>query len=115
MLSMILLAAASMQTQADMNQRAVNDWGRADAAMNAQYRITMTAMKRMDGDPAPGPGPGYAATMLASQRAWLAYRDADCLVEGYGMRGGSAEGAERTFCMARLTRARTAWLKAQTR
>ncbi|WP_174297644.1 lysozyme inhibitor LprI family protein [Sphingomonas bacterium] len=111
----MLLAGAPIQTQADLNQRALDAWGQADAAMNAQYRVTMAAMKRLDGDPSPDNRLGYAAAMLASQRAWLSFRDADCVVEGYGMRGGSAEPAERSFCMTRLTRARTSWLKAQTR
>ena len=112
---LILVALTGAQTQADMNRHALNDWNRADAAMNAQYRITMAALKRMDADPAPDNNPGYAATLLASQRAWITYRDATCVVEGYGFRGGSAEPAERNACEARLTRARTAWLEAQTR
>ena len=112
----VLLAGTMAQTQVDLNRQALDACGRADAAMNAQYRITMTAMKRIDaGGPASGGPPGYAATLLASQRAWIAYRDATCAVEGYGFRGGSAEPMERSACAARLTRERTTWLKAQTR
>ena len=112
----VLLAGAPVQTQADVNQQALADWARADAAMNAQYRATMAAMERIDGDgPAPDNNPGFAATLRASQRAWVTYRDTTCVVEGYGFRGGSAEPGERSLCEARLTRERTAWLKAQTR
>ena len=116
LLPALLAAAAPAQTQADMTAQASRAFARADAAMNAQYRTTMAAMKRIDADgPAPDNRPGFAATLLASQRAWLPYRDATCVVEGYGYRGGSAEPAERSACAARLTRDRTAWLKAQTR
>lgn len=101
---------------ADLNQRELDAWGRADAAMNAQYRVTLAAMKRIDADgPAPDHNPGYAQTLLASQRAWIVYRDTTCVVEGYGFRGGTAEPGERSACEARLTHARTVWLKAQTR
>ncbi len=113
MLLAMLLTGAPVQTQADVNQQAVTEWGRADAAMNAQYRDTLAAMKRSDAASASDGRPGHAAALLASQRAWLAYRDADCVVEGYGMRGGSAENAVHKFCRARQTRARTAWLKEQ--
>jgi len=66
-------------------------------------------MKRRDAD---GAGRfGYAAATLASQRAWLAFRDAQCAIEGGEYAGGSMQPMVRSGCLARLTRERTAQLK----
>ncbi|WP_242097854.1 lysozyme inhibitor LprI family protein [Sphingomonas sp. CROZ-RG-20F-R02-07] len=101
---------------ADLNACAGADWMRADAAMNAQYRATMAQMKASDAHPQPDAttGPTYAAALLASQRAWLAFRDAECVSEGYRNRGGSMEEMVILGCKADLTRARTGQLHALT-
>lgn len=85
------------------------DWNRADAAMNAEYRRVMAQMKDQDAHPQPDAttGPTYAATLLASQRAWLAFRDAECANEGYKFRGGTMQNLEAVSCKANLTKART--------
>ena len=49
--------------------------------------------------------------LLACQRAWLTYRDAQCLIEGYAARGGSMEPMLLSGCIARLTMARTQALR----
>ena len=50
------------------------------------------------------------AALLASQRAWLAFRDRECVVEGGELAGGSAQGMVIANCRARLTTERTAQL-----
>jgi uncharacterized protein YecT (DUF1311 family) len=109
MISLALALAAAGQSQLAMNQAAGADWKRADAAMNVQYRATMASMKAADAHPEPAAatGPTYAAALLASQRAWLAFRDAECFSEGYRYRGGSMAPMEVLGCKANLTRART--------
>lgn len=110
----VLLLASAPQAQADLNRRTGSAYQSADAALNVQYRATMAAMKAIDaGGPAPdaGPGPTYQAALLASQRSWLAYRDAQCLLAGYEFRGGSAQGMAHQQCMTDLTRRRTAELR----
>ena len=104
-------------SQAGLDERAGAGFAAADAAMNAQYRATLAAMGRMDGLDAPDArsGPGYQDALLAAQRAWLAFRDAECVAEGYQFRGGSAQGMAVAGCKATLTRARTAQLKALAR
>lgn len=99
---------ASAVTQ-DLNACAGADWQRADAAMNAQYRAVMAKMKAADADPQPDAttGPSYAAALLASQRAWLAFRDAECVSEGYRYRGGSMQEMAELGCKASVTKART--------
>jgi uncharacterized protein YecT (DUF1311 family) len=112
MLAMGALATpATAQTQADLTAQAGADWKRADTAMNAQYRATMAFMKTMDGHAGVANGPSYRQALLASQRAWLTFRDAQCVMQGYGYRGGSAEPMERLACRATLTRERTKQLK----
>ena len=109
----MLLAAMPAQTQADMTRQAGRDAAAADAAMNAQYRSTMASMKEADDQKAfdAGSGPSYRNALLAAQRAWLAYRDAECVLEGYEFRGGSAAPMAHAQCRAALTEARTRALK----
>ncbi len=106
----VLSTPAAAQTQAQMTAEAGAKWKAADAAMNTQWRRTHAAMKRRDG-PTPGGGFGYAAATLASQRAWLAFRDQQCTIEGAEFAGGSLQPFARLQCMARLTKERTVQLK----
>ena len=112
----MMLATAPVQTQAEMHVQADVDFKRADAALNATYRATMAAMKRNDAesDPTIRGGITYQAALLAAQRAWLAFRDAECRSEGYRYRGGTMQPTEVLGCMTTLTRQRIAQLKALT-
>jgi uncharacterized protein YecT (DUF1311 family) len=95
-------------TQTDMNICSGRFFKAADAAMVRQYNITAARMKQMDkgGEPT-----GYFAALLESQRAWLKYRDAECRLEGYSTRGGTAETMNVNGCLEQLTKQRTADLK----
>ena len=104
--------SASAQTQAQMNAQAADDLRRADAALNAQRKQTYARMKDRDArDGSRGGGFGYAAATLASQRAWLQFRDKQCEIEGGQYAGGSLQGVVRGQCFTRLTRERTKQLK----
>jgi uncharacterized protein YecT (DUF1311 family) len=111
-------AAADKGIQADMNQCAYRDYLIADAAMNAQWKITVAKTKRDDADFAASGSAefdkrkGHFASLLEAQRGWLRYRDAHCTLEGYSARGGSLEPLLSAFCKAKLTRQRTEELKA---
>jgi uncharacterized protein YecT (DUF1311 family) len=118
---MILLALALAASQGahdprcdsprtpDLNGCAGARWQRADAAMNTEYRRVMAKMKAADAHTQPDAttGPSYAAALLASQRAWLAYRDAECFNQGYKYRGGTMVEMTELGCKAELTKART--------
>jgi uncharacterized protein YecT (DUF1311 family) len=110
MLAAVLLASpAAAQTQVQMNEAAARGFARADAAMTREWQLTYAAMKRMDA--ANRGGFRYAATTLASQRAWLAFRDAECVIEGGEFAGGSLQSMTEAQCRARLTNDRAAQLR----
>lgn len=113
MLIALMLAGAALQTQADLNRSTGVSFQAADAAMNRQWKVTLAYMKDRDAqDISRGGGFDYAAALLASQRAWLTFRDAQCAIESAQMAGGSAQGMVRTQCRTRLTGDRTQQLKA---
>ena len=109
MIGLMPSTPATAQTQAAMNAQAATTYKAADAAMNAQWPRTYAAMKRRDATARDGFG--YAAATLASQRAWLAFRDKQCTIEGGEFAGGSLQPMARLQCLARLTKERTTQLK----
>ncbi|KQU47335.1 hypothetical protein ASG67_13770 [Sphingomonas sp. Leaf339] len=110
--ALMLAGPAAAQTQMAMNQQAGADWKAADTAMTVQWQRTYAAMKRRDAaDTTRGGGVGYAAATLASQRAWLPFRDRQCVIEGAEYAGGSMQPMVQRQCLARVTRERTAQLK----
>lgn len=102
--------------QQEMNWCAHQDYLAADAELNAQWAKTSAIQKERDEQWLDGHGnvddgrPGFFQTMLAAQRAWIAYRDAHCSSEGYYARGGTLEPLLVSSCKAELTRERTAQL-----
>ncbi len=50
----------------------------ADAALNAAYRTAMTVIGQDDRGMSPEAKAQWKAHLVASQRAWIAFRDADC-------------------------------------
>ncbi|HWV60059.1 MAG TPA: lysozyme inhibitor LprI family protein [Sphingopyxis sp.] len=120
--TLMTLAAAAQEPELDcdnamaqfeLNACAYKEYERADAAMNAQWKVTAARMKEIDADfdRSQDNRPGYFDTLLAAQRAWLTYREQHCAGEGYTMRGGSAEPMVISGCQTQLTEARTKQLK----
>ena len=101
------------QAQMEMNACAAIDFERADAELNAEYRRAIAWARDDDREErvAGDDRPGDEATLREAQRAWVAFRDAHCRLEGYGERGGSMEPMVYETCRARLTRERTAQLR----
>jgi len=116
-LAMILLALlvavpAAAQTQTEMNISAAAAYATADAAMTAQWKVTLARMKRRDAaDTARGGGFGYAAALLQSQRAWLKFCDTQCATEGGEVAGGSMQPMVIAGCKAGLTKQRATQLR----
>ena len=123
--ALLLLAAAPAAVDPDatdcddsspqqmLNICAANAATSTDAEMNAQWKRTAGEMKRRDTelDRSADKQPGHFDTLLASQRAWLTYRDKQCLLESFEMRGGSAAPGIYSGCFERLTRERLTQLK----
>ncbi|RYD54818.1 MAG: DUF1311 domain-containing protein [Sphingomonadales bacterium] len=112
--ALLLLASPAMaQTQAKMTADAGSDSKTADAAMTVQWRSIYAAMKQRDAaDTSRCGGFGYAAATLASQRAWIAFRDKQCVIEAGQYAGGSMQPMVRAQCLTRLTKERTRQLAA---
>jgi uncharacterized protein YecT (DUF1311 family) len=118
--ALLLLAAAPAQQedcgnlpQQPMNMCLYRAFQRADAELNAQWKITADAMKARDRgiDRIYDKEPGYFPTLLTAQRGWLAYRSQQCLLESFEMRGGSGAPMVHSLCMARMTRERIGQLE----
>ncbi|UIK04056.1 lysozyme inhibitor LprI family protein [Neorhizobium galegae] len=98
------------QTQIEMNICSQRDYDAADKALNAQYQTTRKAMKAWDAD-AMSELKGAEDALVKAQRAWVAYRDAQCISTGFQAHGGSMVPMLISGCQADLTRKRTAELK----
>lgn len=85
-------------TQQELNLCSQEAWQAADAELNLAYG---EALAWAEGDPA------AEELLRAAQRAWLAFRDADCAVEAAFFEGGSAEPMILFGCLEDRTVTRT--------
>ncbi len=104
---------ANTSVQMELNFCAEQDWQAADAELNRVYKATMAAMTAMDRT-LPPELQGAATTLRDAQRAWISFRDKNCTLAGYAMRGGSAEPLLIYGCLRQMTANRTAELQALT-
>lgn len=116
MIALLLMMAAGgcgdrpNQTAMTMCQKAAAD--AADVEMNQVWirlRGVMQAADRSAGSNTAEAG--NVAALLASQRAWLTFRDAECLVESYEWRGGTMQPFTANQCLTQVTRSRTQQLR----
>lgn len=103
---LLLLALAppnpcdSPQTQVEMNRCAGEELRRTDAQLNVAYG---RLLKKLDAN--------RRAKLQKAERAWVAFRDAQCDYEGSESEGGSIQPLEVAACKTELTNARIAQLK----
>jgi uncharacterized protein YecT (DUF1311 family) len=90
----------SPQTQAEMNRCAGEELRRNDAQLNVAYS---RLLKKLD--------PNRRAKLQKAERAWVAFRDAQCDYEGSESEGGSIQPLEIAACKTELTKARIAQLR----
>ena len=76
---------------------------KADAALNELW--PKLKARAQDNDKDAGKTE-YADALLASQRAWISFRDAECAWQAMEMHGGSGEPMLLYGCQARLTQQR---------
>jgi uncharacterized protein YecT (DUF1311 family) len=97
-------------TQSDMTLCEKVRQDEADKALNVQYKKTRAAMVAADSD-LDDDMKGAEKVLVTAQRAWIAYRDAECEAEGFQARGGTMEPMLVAGCIANVTDARTKELK----
>ena len=98
------LDCANAVTQADMNQCAGRAARDADADLN---RLWPQVVRRMQISDRESDSNGEAEKRLrAAQRAWIAFRDAQCQLEGVEALGGSMETLLVQGCLEEMTKRR---------
>lgn len=88
-----------------MNECAAEAYKRADAELNALYDQIVNRLKG-ENDLAKTRG-----ALVSAQRAWIAYRDAQCAFVGSAVAGGSIQPTIVASCLAELTSKRIADFK----
>jgi uncharacterized protein YecT (DUF1311 family) len=94
---------AFTRTEADMVTCRERARRAADRDLNAVYQRLLVA-KRDETK--------YVAALRTSERAWIAFRDAQCTVDTWDSRGGTAFGVYVDSCVTTMTRQRIAALTA---
>jgi uncharacterized protein YecT (DUF1311 family) len=95
----------------EINFCADKDLAKADAALNAIYQKALAKIAESDQEK-PYDAKSWEAALRESQRAWVAFRDADCKgLVPMAWAGGSGTSMEVLGCMTAKTDARTKELK----
>jgi uncharacterized protein YecT (DUF1311 family) len=79
-------------------------YSEADKVLTKTYRSIQSALKATQpGDSEADDKKEEFKRLLASERAWITYRDAECDLQGVEMLGGSGEGLVIGTCLYSLT------------
>lgn len=100
-------ACAGAVTQAELNMCTYEAWEIADGELNDAYAAAVEAARSYDAS-----YDGRAEEVLrAAQRAWVAFRDADCEAAAVAWDGGTGQPMIRNTCLEDLTlrRAEDLW------
>jgi uncharacterized protein YecT (DUF1311 family) len=89
-------------SQAEASACAYHEYKAADADLNKVYGRLATRLEA-DGK----------ALLKDSELAWIKYRDASCTFESSFYKGGTMRPMVESFCLTRVTKARTAELNQQ--
>jgi uncharacterized protein YecT (DUF1311 family) len=98
----LLTAVAMMSFATTALADPTSDFKRADQTLNQTFK---QIQKRL-GDDADG-----KTRFVKAQRAWIAFRNAECTFQSSGDDGGSAAPMVAASCQAELTKNRTKQLK----
>jgi len=94
--------AVDCNDQATMNQCAAQQNAAADKELNALYQQITSRLKS---------NPDSKKQLVSAQRAWVAFRDAECKFSASGVEGGSVYPLIYSNCTTELTKARVATFK----
>ncbi|MBN3820554.1 DUF1311 domain-containing protein [Paraburkholderia sp. Se-20369] len=89
---------ANAPDQAAMSACADRAYKKSDAELNRAYQAVTTRVR--DNRP-------LSDKLVSAQRAWVAYRDAECGFSSTGAEGGSIYPTVVSMCLDDLTKART--------
>lgn len=92
----------SRGSQAEASACAHEEYKAADAELNRVYAQLAGVLDTED-----------KAALRESELAWIKYRDTTCVFESSQYKGGTMRGMIESFCLARVTKTRTAELKDQ--
>lgn len=90
------------QTQADMTICAGKDHEKADKDLNAAYQKLRKQLAERD-KTADASSKGATDALVTAQRAWVAFRDANCALAGFQARGGTMEPMLIASCLADMS------------
>lgn len=91
---------AGAGNQFELNQCAARARDKADAELNKVYRELMKGAEGAE-----------RVKLRSAQLAWIKFRDTQCDYESVGNKGGSIYPMVYSFCLARVTTARTKHLQ----
>lgn len=94
--------AALDTTQTGLNECFARAFEASDGELNAVYRQLADRLAEQ---------PHAKARLVAAQRAWIAFRDAECAFTASGAEGGSAQPMVESQCLDAATRKRSADLE----
>lgn len=97
-------------TQRDLNACADIEYDKADKDLNAAYQQLRKKMSDWDKS-ADVSSKGVVDALVVAQRAWVAFRDANCEVAGFQARGGTMESMLIYTCLADMSTKRAAELR----
>jgi uncharacterized protein YecT (DUF1311 family) len=92
---------AGAGNQLELNECAQKQFLKADAKLNAAYKPLLAALDQE-----------HQVKLRAAQRAWIAFRDAECELEASQALHGSMEGQLFAQCREAVTQARITELAA---
>jgi uncharacterized protein YecT (DUF1311 family) len=92
----------SASSQAEASACAHREYVAADAELNRVYNRLAAKLEADE-----------KASLKDAEVAWLKYRDANCEFESSFYKGGTMRPMIESFCLTRMTKARTAELKQQ--
>ncbi|MDH7801716.1 uncharacterized protein YecT (DUF1311 family) [Rhizobium sp. AN70] len=92
----------SPQTQTDMTICAGQEYDKADKQLNAEYQKVRKQLAERDKS-AEESDKGATDALIAAQRAWVAFRDANCEAFGFQARGGTMEPMLVSSCLADMS------------
>jgi uncharacterized protein YecT (DUF1311 family) len=99
------------RTTIEMNFCADKEFAAADAQLNTVYKEALAKIAQSDGEK-PYDSKSWETALRASQRAWLAFRNADCKgLVPMEWSGGTGTTVAVLGCMVQLTQARAKTLK----